>query len=293
MKANEAYKAISASCIRHMQANQEGMLLAHDPEYLHQMRVALRRLRSALNLFGSVIPRAIYPEISDELKWLLGQLGHARDWDVFMSETLQPLMAQFPMHEPLKAMHLRAIARQQHYNEIACSAMRSRRYAVLLLTLSAWLELEGWRAHLTDVQQQELSLPLDELARRMLGRLHKLIHKRGHHFTQLSVAKRHALRIAAKKLRYAAEFFAELYAHSQVQGYLNALARLQDVLGALNDTATTQRLMASLRTPESDVTYCQAITMAIDWVACRETQLLADMEQTWNAFLLQKPFWKK
>jgi CHAD domain-containing protein len=83
----------------------------------------------------------------------------------------------------------------------------------------------------------------------MLDRRHKLLRKRGRNLTQLSMAERHAVRIAAKKLRYAAEFFSELYAHNQAQVYLNALAGLQDGLGALNDVATTRRLLASLHTP--------------------------------------------
>lgn len=293
MSANEAFKAIVASCIVHLQANQKGVLLGQKPEYLHQMRVALRRLRSSLSLFIGMIPRATYPEIADDLKWLAEQLGPARDWGVFVTETLPPLMEQFPREEALTTMRSRAIARQLHYNEIAQAAVRSPRYSKLLLTLGAWLEQERWRGHLTDVQQQKLAKPVDELAWRMLDRLHKQLRKRGHHLTRLNITERHAVRIAAKKLRYAAEFFVELYALKRAQGYLNALAELQDVLGTLNDIATTQRLLASLHTSESGVVDCEAIGMVTDWVTCRDAQFLASMGQTWDTFLQQKPFWGK
>lgn len=293
MSANEAFKAIAASCIMHLHANHEGMLLGQEPEYLHQMRVALCRLRSAQSLFDSVIPRVTYPEISDGLKWLAEQLGPARDWDVFMTETLPPLMAQFPGQEALAAMRRRVLARQRHYNEIARAAVRSRRYVKLLLILGAWLEQEGWQVHLTDVQQQELAAPVDKLARQMLDRRHKQLRKRGRNLMQLSMAERHAVRIAAKKLRYAAEFFAELYAHNQAQVYLNALAGLQGGLGALNDVATTRRLLVSLHTPRSGAAHSEAIGIAHGWVACRGAQFLANLGQTWDAFLQQKPFWGK
>ena|SRR5450759_1033079 len=293
MSANEAFKATISSCIVHLQANQKGMLLGQGPEYLHQMRVALRRLRSAQSLFDSVIPRETYPEIPDGLKWLAEQLGPARDWDVFVTETLPPLMTQFPGQEALAAMRRRARMQQKHNNEIARAAVGSRRYAKLLLILGAWLEQEGWRVHLTDVQRQELAAPVGKLARQMLDRRHKQLRKRGRHLTQLSMAERHAVRLAAKKLRYAAEFFAELYTQNRAQVYLNALAGLQDGLGALNDVATTRRLLASLHTPRSGAVHSEAIGIAHGWVACRGVQFLASLGQAWDAFQQQKPFWGK
>ncbi len=293
MSANDAFKAIIAGCIWHLQANQEGMLLGHDPEYLHQMRVALRRLRSAQGLFDSVIPHETYPEILDGLKWLAEQFGSARDWDVFATETLPPLMAQFPGQEALAALHRSVLAQQQRYSVIARAAVRSRRYATLLLTLGSWLEQEEWRMHLTDMQQQELSVPVVKLARRMLAKRHKKLRMCGHNLMQLSVAERHAVRIAAKKLRYAAGFFSELYTYKQAQVYLNALAGLQDGLGALNDIATTNRLLVSLHTSESGAAHSEAIGIASGWVACRGAQYLIRLEQTWDGFMQQKPFWGK
>src|SRR5665811_156933 len=99
------------------------------------------------------------------------------------------------------------------------------------------------------------------------------------------MAQRHAVRIAAKKLRYAAEFFAELYAQNRAQVYLNALAGLQDELGALNDVATTRRLLASLHTPRSGAVHSEAIGIAHGWVACRGVQFLASLGQAWDTFL--------
>jgi triphosphatase len=293
MSANEAFKVIIASCITHMQANQGGVLLGQDPEYLHQMRVALRRLRSAQSLFGSVIPRATYPEISDGLKWLAEQLGPARDWDVLVTETLPPLMAQFPGQKAWTALRRRVLERQQHYNEIARAAVRSRGYAKLMLTLGAWVEQEVWRVYLTGVQLQELAVPVDELARQILDRWHKQLRKRGRNLTHLSVAERHAVRIAAKKLRYAAEFFSGLYAQKQAQVYLDALAGLQDGLGMLNDIATTHRLLAIFHTPRTNAENREAIGIALGWVACRGTQLLPSLKPPWETFLQQKSFWRE
>ncbi len=293
MSTNEAFKAILASCLAHLQANEEGMLLGQDPEYLHQMRVALRRLRSAQSVFDAVIPRVTYPEISAGLKWLDEQLGPARDWDVLITETLPPLMDQFPEHKALAALHRRVVARQQHYAEIARAAVRSGRYAKLLLTLGAWLEREEWLAHVTDTQQQELAVPIDKLARRTLGKRDKQLRKRGRNLMELSMAERHAVRIAAKKLRYAADFFAELFEHSRAHGYLSALAGLQDGLGALNDLAMTRRLLASFHAPRSGAAQSEAIGITLGWAACRGAQFQASLQHPWDAFVHQKPFWGK
>ncbi len=123
-------------------------------------------------MFDSVIPRATYPQISDGLKCLAEQLAPARDWDVFVTETLPPLMAQFPEQKALAAMHHHVLAQQQHYKEIARAAVRSQRYAKQWLALGAWLEKDEWRVHLTGTQQQELEVSVSKLARRMLRKRH-------------------------------------------------------------------------------------------------------------------------
>jgi triphosphatase len=96
MSVGEAFQTIAWNCIGHWTANQEGVLAGKDPEYLHQMRVALRRLRSALPLFTSAIPRESAAAISAELKWLAGALGPARNWDVFATETCPRCWRNFP-----------------------------------------------------------------------------------------------------------------------------------------------------------------------------------------------------
>jgi CHAD domain-containing protein len=189
-------------------------------------------------------------------------------------------------------MRRRVIARQRHYNEIARAAVRSLGYAKFLLTVGAWLEKEGWRVHLTNEQAQELAAPVNELAQQMLDRRHKHLRKCGRNLTQLSIAERHAVRIAAKKLRYAAEFFSGLYEQKQAQNYKEALVGLQDGLGALNDLATTRSLLMSLQTPRTNAANSEAFKMALGWAARRGTQLLDNLKHPWEVFLHQKPFWR-
>jgi CHAD domain-containing protein len=111
-------------------------------------------------------------------------------------------------------------------------------------------------------------------------------HKGRRHAT-LNAGERHALRIAAKKLRYAAEFFAGIYPHKRARLYLAALAALQDVLGALNDAAVTQRLLTELPAPRG-----QAAGIVSRWTACSSQVSLQQFHQAWRNFTRQKVFWK-
>jgi CHAD domain-containing protein len=136
-------------------------------------------------------------------------------------------------------------------------------------------------------------MPVNELAQQMLDKRHKQLRKRGRHLMQLSTSQRHAVRIATKKLRYTAEFLSGLYAQNQSRAYLDTLAGLQDVLGALNDVATTQRLLMSLHTPRTNAANSEALEVALGWTSCRGSKLLTSLRQSWEVFLQQKPFWRK
>src|SRR5512136_1679849 len=90
----DAFRALCAVCVQHIEGNRYGALAAADPEYLHQMRVALRRLRTAFGLFSDALPRPVAAELLEELRWLTRALGRARDWDVFRAGTLRPALAR-------------------------------------------------------------------------------------------------------------------------------------------------------------------------------------------------------
>jgi len=101
MTVIDAFKAVMWVNLAHLQANEAGMLGARDPEYLHQMRVALRRLRSALAVFAPLFPEPVISPARTELKWLANGLGPARDWDVLVTEMLPQIAAEFGAHAGL------------------------------------------------------------------------------------------------------------------------------------------------------------------------------------------------
>jgi inorganic triphosphatase YgiF len=215
-----------------------------DPEGLHQLRVALRRLRSALALFGGVLVTETRERWNGELRWLLGRLGPARDLDVLLTELLPVVQPGPGLEAEVAALREAAMGRRaEAYAELG-DAIASDRYADLLFDFACWIERQGWRAGL-DVDgilaQQEPTLAF---ARRTLEKRWHGIRKRLRHVADLEPEQRHKLRISLKKLRYSVDFFAGLFAGEDARLFRKRLAGLQDVLGHMNDTAVARRLVS-------------------------------------------------
>jgi triphosphatase len=136
-----------------------------------------------------------------------------------------------------------------------------------------------------------LALPMDGFAARVLQQRAASVKKRGKRLHELDAAGRHRLRIAAKKLRYAAEFFAALFPKRRVRSYVQSLGGLQEVLGGLNDAATSLRLLpealAGVRAPDARVA-----GMIQGWSAASTHLQLNALGRAWDHWQRQKPFWK-
>jgi CHAD domain-containing protein len=282
MSVSRAFQAVFASCLAQLEGNRAGVLRGEDIEYVHQMRVAIRRLRSALRLFRTLVPTEILEPLNDELRWLGGQLGEARDWDVLVEETLPPRLAEFPAHQGLKALAEQAAALRLEKREAARRAARSPRCRKLLARLRVWIAAEGWREH---SPAKKLDRPAPNLAAKLLTRRHKALRERGKGLAGLPPAERHLARIAAKKLRYATEFFSPLFPGPAAKNYAKALADLQDLLGTLNDAAVTHRLLAEL----GEGSGAALLGDLVDLAAEENRGHLGD---AWKRFGRRRPFWK-
>ncbi|GAO37832.1 adenylate cyclase [Sulfuricella sp. T08] len=291
MTVDAAFRVIAWNCIGQLQDNQSRLLQGYDPELIHQMRVAIRRLRSALNLFGTAAPGIKDATLTAELRWLVGELGPARDWDVFLSETLPPVVEVLPQDAGLARLKQAADRLCQAARERACAAAASPRYHSLLLTLGRWLGREPWRETAEAAELAQLDQPLATFAAAMLGRRHRQLRRRGRNLAQLNAEQRHALRIDAKKLRYAADFFSGLYSRKASRRYLQALADLQDDLGVLNDQAVTGQLLEQIRAGHRDLLRYHAIGVITGWIVCKTVLQLADMAQVWKRFNQCRVFW--
>ena len=285
--SEETFAAIVGACLRHAEANQPAVL-DEQIEGVHQMRVAFRRLRSALKLFRPLIPREASAGSVEGIRWLNSFLGPARDWDVFLDEGMPPVFAHFPRKRGLLLFRAKAEAIRQNHRRSLCETVHDSRYRQLIQGLADWLEQRAWQGSLSDEQRKRLAQPVLDFATPLLGHNYRRVTQRADQFAKLSAEERHGLRIRIKELRYALDFFASLYPAPAVKTYLNALARLQDCLGIMNGIAGTGRLL-----DEARLTAASAARQVIEgWYGCRLDVHEHQFVEVWQRFMECERPWK-
>ena len=285
--AAQALAAIAGDCMAQIGGNAHGVTAGTDPEFLHQMRIGVRRLRSLFRLAGDMTTAESLAPLDRELRWFAASLGPARDWDVFVDETLPPIARQFRGRRELAAVRARASRSRKLHLAVAQSAVMSSRFQRMLLALGSFF------AGLSERTGASTAPTATDFAKTLLERRARKLQKAAKRLPAATPAERHAVRIAAKKLRYASEFFAPLFPGKRAHGYIRQLSRVQTALGVLNDLATAERLLAELapleRTPAPGTAH--AVGLVRGWVAASALPELAGVGKAWRAFSKRKPFW--
>lgn len=239
-----AFQRMVGNCLAQVHGNERGVVAGDDAGSVHQMRVGLRRLRSAADLVAPVI--ALPSELETEIRWIAGELGQARDWHVLASTTLPEVAGAAPEDASVAALGRACEDTARANRGRAAAAVDSVRYARLMMALSGWVERRGWREDMDPAARQALDMPIVKFANRTLRERRRKLLKRGRRMSRLDAHQRHRARIAAKKLRYATEFFACLYPEKAVRRFASALGKLQDDLGWRNDVAVADGLLKTL-----------------------------------------------
>ena len=292
--AAEALAEIVLSGINHLRGNEACVLARTHEEGVHQMRVATRRLRSSLTIYKDLLPAEERRYLINELKWLIGELGPARDWDVFLAEVLGPVINDLPDEARLGLLRSEAEDQRDRAYKRAQTAIQSERYIGLALLLSAWARGHRWHEHASDDGPPELFVPATVFAGKMIDERYQEVIRTGEAFESLSEEKRHALRIQIKKLRYAVEFFGSLYPKRKFGGYLAALKKLQDGLGANNDLVVARQLIAGAtksarRKDKARLNYAAGIV--VGWHSHVFDGRERDLTKVWQGFRQSEPFW--
>lgn len=282
--------------LKHLIANEDCVLTRNHIEGVHQMRVALRRMRSVITTYKKRLPPGSYESLSQGLKNAGSALGPARDWDVFLAEVLKPVAIGFENDPDLALMHTRAGQRLTHAYRQADALIHSQAYAKLLGDALVWTATSAWRGD--DVGgsvTKALEVPAHELSTAILAKRHGRLLRAGKGLKQLSIEHRHLLRITIKKVRYAAEFFAKLYPGKLTRPYLKGLKGLQESLGHLNDLATAERLMADLSKGvrgQNALALHRAWGRVEGWYMHAQTLREDDLITAWKQFSRTPVFWR-
>jgi len=249
MTAGQAFTTIGRACLRHLVANTAATI-DRDVEALHQMRVALRRLRASISLFSDFLDDDRVDSVKNELRWLAQEFGPARNLDTHIFEVLKPLRQRHP-----KELGLASIGRMFARQRLKCyrrvhQAVQSARFRKLVLETAEWIEVGPWTRSEEALKQGRRQMRIELYAAEQLSRRFSKIKRRGAKIPNLDHQKLHRLRIQVKKARYAAEFFSSIYNGKKLtkrqKKVFSSLAQLQNSLGGINDIATHKTLFTDI-----------------------------------------------
>jgi triphosphatase len=292
MTVEAALQKIGRNCLIQLLRN-EAPALSAQPEGVHQMRVAVRRIRSVVSSLTQMLPAENRGWVAEQLALLAGSLGRARNLDIFATELLQIARAGLP-DEPgwddLATTLDRG--RRAAYHQVR-EELLSGRYTAAMLRLLRWFDACGWRGALLE-EIDALGSPIGEVAPRVLDRRWQRVRQRSKGFDRLTPQQRHKLRIASKKLRYTIEHFGSLFDQNGLAKFLKRLKRVQDDLGYANDIRVAHDFV-----PELFAQMDPRSPAARAWVGVLEwhDQILAGGERKLRKRLARlnraTPFWRR
>ncbi|RQR42084.1 CHAD domain-containing protein [Burkholderia sp. Bp9142] len=261
--------ALSGDIAAQWLGNESGVLDRDDPEFVHQMRVALRRLRTLVRFFPRFADDQWTDTFGVDLRWLASLLGTVRDWDVFSTESLPALIAadggSADWDGTLDAARAQATAARVELRQ----ALHSARYARLTLGWLEWLSTFALPPAAGDDDAPSLRRHATRRVRRLFGHLYA-----SPSLTSLDTAARHQVRIDAKRLRYALEFFASLASRRTRTETVKTLARVQSVLGEANDTMVALHHLEHLAAPAYQRGFVRGYGAALEQRAASDAEAL-------------------
>ncbi len=281
MSAELAMLAILDSCRAQVQGNVSGTTNSRNPEFLHQLRVGLRRLRSALRAFSPLVTKASVRPVARELKAVVARLGSARDWDVFHLMLSQQIAAPTGRSPDMNRLLRKVSARRSAARRQAREALASAAFQKFQLHLMRWTEQAPWRRS-AEVRRAVAQL-VGRFGRRALARHERKALRHAQRIDWADPAARHRLRILVKRLRYACEFFSGTLPEKATRRYLERLEVVQDVLGELNDIAVAGRMLEELGDSQS-------VAFIRGWFAARQGILIAQLGVAWGSWKKQARF---
>ena len=276
-----AVREVISTTVAQILGNLDCAADGRDPEGVHQLRVALRRLRTAFSIFKDHLTQQV-AVLDSDARYALKLLGETRDLDVFLTETMPPVQDGNAGMTGLARLAEIADARRREAYEKIRHLVADRRFNFFLLEL---LRLAEWGG----IAVSDPAAPLGPTAVRLLRKRHRKVLKVGRSFETLSHAQRHEVRIALKKLRYACDYFQVLYSRKSCAGYLKRLSALQDDLGRLNDATVAERMVEDLAAGDPEAAL--GATLVRGWYGHRLRATEPHMIEAWQAFTKARPFW--
>jgi CHAD domain-containing protein len=260
------------------------------PEAVHQMRVAVRRARSALSIFRTAVPAGALDAVGDHLKDLGARLGPTRDWDVFAEETAPAIRQALPNDERLDRLIAAASRRRQGCQKALAAYLGSPAFRMLGIELAWFVAARFWQAPAIVSGDEDTSPPaLADFAGSVLQHRWKKLLSLGKRIEELDLPSLHAVRLRAKRARYAAEMFSTLHHGKAPDRFIRRLSALQQRLGVLNDGAVATHLLAELGGPTGR--HAHATGIVVGFLAARAAKIRPRIVRVFEKFRRQPAYW--
>lgn len=289
----QAARDVLKECFAQISDNVRVVRIRDDAEGPHQLRVGLRRLRSAFSIFGPALRSAETARLNAEARWLGQEVGRLRDFDVLTGDIVAREATLHP-DEPGFAAVAEALKNKSSAERLRLrETLKGERVTRFLFDLARLVETRGWLVPADFEQTQRLARPAIDMAAHALAKRWKRTCARARDLDTLTVEERHELRKELKKLRYAAEFLSSLFPGKRIAAFLKRLRKLQNVFGELNDAHLVRVTIGEVIVPGSEIVDGQR---AAGWLIGaslaradagwgRASSLWRDLERT-------RPFWQ-
>jgi len=241
--ADDAVSAIISECLHHLLNNFEVVQEGGEAEGIHQMRVALRKLRVALSLLSSE-QRAPLAGLATQARDIARVLGDGRDYDVLLRDMIFPVARKLGRDGEFSRLVLAIEARRARNHEAIKTCLASPGFRSFVVDVAAATCQRPWLSNASMHSMMESDVL--SFAKRHVHRRTTQSKKAMLKADKLKTAEMHALRIRLKKLRYTTEFFETVLPKRSTRALLKRVSRLQNVLGRMNDAVVTRILIRDL-----------------------------------------------
>lgn len=288
LSPTEAFHKLVWTCLEQLQSNHPAILAALDFDAIHHMRVAMRRIRSAIEIFRRTTDKSDISPILSNLRWINQTLGEARDLEVLLADTLPQSQTVFGDHPGFLVLKQNALAAQKKSYRRICNMIHSQRYQSTLLQLALWLSQEEHFHHEKDT--------LLTFAKKSLSRQHKKMMRDVANLDTMTPEEQHKVRLRGKKLRHSVEFFGDLFKDHEdfeaaFRSYLTKLIKLLNRLGLTNDVTVSETLIYNLTCDYPTDEVAEMWTIFISWNFNRAAYGIHPLQKATHKFLHCKEFW--
>jgi triphosphatase len=280
----QAFTLIVQSAAAQIAANRTAVLETEDPAAAHQLRIGLRRLRSALCAFRPLSDTPALRELEGQARVLARSVGELRDADVLIEEIYAPVAGTMRSHPGLPRLREALLEHRDRMRRQVRSELCGQQWSALQLYLALWPStIDG---------AEELSTRIAKYARVALKRRWRKVAESGERLDDLTVEQRHVMRKALKTLRYTAEFFASLYPGQATRQFIKEIRNLQEVFGYLNDVVAAERLNAICHEGCGESREAQrAAGYVLGWHNAQAAHAWKDAHEGWQKLASAPRFW--